>query len=64
MSKTDKIEAEIEEARNNFEWGLVHDKIAKNKKKFIDSQALDNIYKIDELIEVNIINIFLLIFIF
>lgn len=54
MSKTDKLEAEIEEARNNFEWGLVHDKIIKNKKKFVDFQVLDNIYKIDELIEVNI----------
>lgn len=53
MSKTDKIEAEIEEARNNFDWGLVHDKISKNKKKFVDPQALDYIYKVDELIEVN-----------
>ena len=54
MSKTDKIEAEIEDTRNNFEWALVHDKIAKNKKKFIDPQALDSIYKVDELIEVKI----------
>lgn len=52
MSKTDKVEVEIEDARNNLDWSLVHDKILKNKKKLVDPQALDYIYKVDELLEV------------